>query len=82
MSDTAPHQGSHHAPDEQRSDEQLELEALPTMIDLDELESELDDIDRVLVELEGDRPDRRSTGDDRRATPPTPSQSGTPEPAR
>lgn len=62
-------------------EEQLELEALPTMLDLDELQSELDDIDRVLVDLEGNRPDRRGS-DVQRPTPPTPSQSGSLAPAR
>jgi len=36
--------------------EQLEMDALPTMRDLDGLRAELDDIDRVLLELDQNRP--------------------------
>ena len=60
---------------------QPELEALPTMLDLDDLQEELDDIDRVLLDLEGNRPERRGVGD-RSPSLPNPSQSESLAPAQ
>ncbi len=42
--------------------EQLAIDALPTMRDLDGLQLELDEVDRVLAELDGVRDATRSAG--------------------
>ena len=41
--------------------EQMAFDPLPSMADLDALQVDLDEVDRVLADLDDERPDRRLT---------------------